>query len=199
MPISFDIEEIREKNDCKIYFETGMWDPRMNISAKKALRCRFDRVYTIELCREWIYFGEQIFKEELESGRLKMMLGDSNHLKDIIMNDESIQKDLREKTMFFFDAHVDNAMIYNAKNQCPLMNEMDVLFSLERKDHVLLFDDVRILKNPRPWGEWGYGEMIFLDEIIKKIHELNPEYVIEYLNGYTENDVLYAYVPLKEI
>ncbi len=25
MPISFDLEAIRKKHDCKIYFETGMW------------------------------------------------------------------------------------------------------------------------------------------------------------------------------
>ena len=36
MPIKFDIEKIRKKYNCLNYFETGLWDPRDNVSSKKA-------------------------------------------------------------------------------------------------------------------------------------------------------------------
>ena len=28
MPIKFDLEALREQHDCKVYFETGLYDPR---------------------------------------------------------------------------------------------------------------------------------------------------------------------------
>jgi hypothetical protein len=38
MPIGFDLEKIRCEYNCSNYFETGLWDPRDDISAKLALR-----------------------------------------------------------------------------------------------------------------------------------------------------------------
>ena len=40
MPINFDLDEIRKKYNCINYFETGLWDPRTNVSCKKALHPR---------------------------------------------------------------------------------------------------------------------------------------------------------------
>ena len=46
MPINFDLENLRQKYDCINYFETGLWDPRSNVSSKQALLSNFNKVYS---------------------------------------------------------------------------------------------------------------------------------------------------------
>ena len=72
MPINFNLEEIRDKYNCKNYFETGLWDPKdKTISFRKALECNFDKISSIEIRKDFIESGNNIFKEYIESGRCK--------------------------------------------------------------------------------------------------------------------------------
>jgi hypothetical protein len=43
MPINFDLDKIRIEHNCCNYFETGLYDPRCNVSSKQALLCGFDK------------------------------------------------------------------------------------------------------------------------------------------------------------
>jgi hypothetical protein len=189
MPIYFDLEALRKEHSCVNYFETGLFDPRTDISSKKALSAGFEKVYSIELRKEWVDLGMEIFKEDIASGRYHLISDDSSNMKDHF--DEAI---LKKKTMFFLDAHVDNADIHNYKRKCPLLDELDAIKSLERKDHVILIDDLRIFSQPFPWGENSYGDIKFLDEIQRKLLEINPEYKFTALRGVIEYDVLVAAV-----
>ena len=100
----------------------------------------------------------------------------------------------KKKAIFFLDAHVDNAKITNYINKCPLFNELEAIGNLEKKDHILLIDDVRIIKSLHPWGETSYGDINFLEKIKEKILSINENYKFEYLDGHIENDVLYCYI-----
>ena len=101
MTIDFDLENIRKRFGCTVYFETGLWDPTSDVSSKKALRGGFDKVYCIELREKWIDLGKQVFKDEIESGRYKLISDDSSNMKNHL--DEVVQTN---KTMFFLYAHV---------------------------------------------------------------------------------------------
>jgi hypothetical protein len=96
--------------------------------------------------------------------------------------------------MFFLDAHVDNNNIHNYKYKCPLFDELESIKSIERKDNVILIDDLRIIKSAFPWGEQSYGDIDFLQQIKEFILSINPEYKFDTLNGYANDDVLIAYV-----
>jgi hypothetical protein len=37
MPVNFNLEELREKHNCKNYFETGLYDPRTDVSMRKVM------------------------------------------------------------------------------------------------------------------------------------------------------------------
>ena len=100
----------------------------------------------------------------------------------------------KDRTMFFLDAHVDNVNIHNYKKKCPLFDELEAIGSLERKDNIILVDDLRIITQPYPWQETSYGNINFLDEIILKIRSINPDYKFTRLDGYVPNDVLLAYL-----
>ena len=187
MPINFDLENLRKQFNCINYFETGLWDPRSDVSSKYALRCGFEKVYCIELRKDWVDLGKEVFNTDILSGRYNLILDDSTNMKKYIT-------DLKNKTMFFLDAHVDNQNIHNYKKRCPLFDELEAIKSIERNDNIILIDDLRIITQPFPWGEFSYGDINFLEQIMKKILEINENYNFSTLNGHVENDVLLAYL-----
>jgi hypothetical protein len=189
MPISFDLESLRTTHNCINYFETGLWDPRDDISSKNALSCGFDKVYCIEIRKDWVNLGNEYFKEYILMGKYNLYLDDSTNMKKYLTTNN-----FNEKTMFFLDAHVDNDNINNYKKRCPLFYELEAIKSLERKDNVILIDDLRIIKNAFPWGETSYGNIDFLQQIKEFILSINEDYKFSTLNGYINDDVLLAYV-----
>lgn len=196
MTIHFDLEKLRKSHDCSNYFETGLWDPRTNVSSKTALSCEFEHVFCIELRDEWIHLGKKIFESEITKNRFHLIHDDSVNMQNHLNNESNRDKFLK-KTVFFLDAHVDNAFIQNYKKKCPLLEELEAIKQLERKDHVILIDDLRIIENSMfsgPWGETSYSNMNMLQKIKEIIISINPKYKFSTLPGHVENDVLFAYV-----
>lgn len=189
MPISFDIEALRATHNCVNYFETGLYDPRENVSIHYANRANFNKIFSLEIREDWVRLATQIFKDEVSTGRITLINDDSNNLGNYLNNDI-----FQHKTIFFFDAHVDNASIHTHINMCPLINELTALQTLHRRDHVILVDDLRILSQPFPWNEKSYGNINFIDKIKALILEVNPAYVFETLDGHVKDDVLLAYI-----
>ena len=189
MPINFDLEKLRKEHACLNYFETGLWDPRDNVSSKIALSSGFEKVYCIEIRKDWVDLGNKIFEKDIVNGRYNLILDDSSNMKNYLNNDM-----FKEKTMFFLDAHVDNNNIHNFKKRCPLFDELEAINSLNRKDNVILIDDLRIINTPFPWGEDSYGNINFLQQIKEKILTINNNYKFSTLNGYINDDVLLAYL-----
>ena len=189
MPISFDLEDLRTKHNCVNYFETGLWDPRTDVSSKLALSCRFDKVYCIEIRNDWVELGKEVFKEDIITGKYNLYLDDSTKMKKYLTTDN-----FKDKTMFFLDAHVDNENIHNYKLRCPLFDELEAIKSIERKDNVILIDDLRIIKDSFPWGERRYGNIDFLQQIKNIILTINKDYKFDTLNGCIHDDILIAYI-----
>jgi hypothetical protein len=189
MPINFDLEEIRKEYNCNNYFETGLWDPRDEVSSKKALSCGFEKVICIEIRSDWVELGFQIFNKEIMEGRYCLIMDDSVNMKKYFNKDV-----LQNRTIFFLDAHVDNLNIKNYKFKCPLFEELEAIKSIERKDNIILIDDLRMIIQPFPWGEDKYGNINFLDKIIEKILEINSNYKFKTLDGFIKDDVLMAYI-----
>lgn len=190
MPIDFDLKKIKEDYQCNNYLETGMWDPRSDsISLRKALNCNFEKIFCIEIRRDFVKKSKQIFREHIKSKKLKIILDDSVNL------DKHLQEDFfKNRTIFFLDAHVDNHNIINFKKLCPCLEELEAIKNLERKDNIILIDDLRIFKDRYPWGEKSYGTINFIEELKRRILEINKEYKFKTLNGHIEDDVLMAYI-----
>ena len=189
MPIHFDLETIRKEHQCHIYLETGLYDPRTDVSARKALGCSFEKVYSMEIRKDWIDIANELWKEEVEKGRLHLIHDDSVHLYRSLQSPE-----FEKKTLFFLDAHVDNDKIKDFTLKCPLLEELKAIKKLTRNDHVILIDDLRYLSQPFPWGETSYGDISFLRQIMSMIWEINPNYQFKTLDGFIKDDVLMCYV-----
>jgi len=189
MPIEFDLERLRKEHDCINYFETGLFDPRYDVSSKQALRCGFNKVYCIEIREDWVELGNQEFEPYIAKGVYNLYLDDSTNMKKYIMAD-----DFTNKTMFFLDAHVDNDNIHNYMKRCPLFDELEAIKFIERKDNLILIDDLRVIKTSFPWGEYSYGDIDFLQQIKETILTINKDYKFSTLKGLIEDDVLLAYI-----
>lgn len=189
MPINFDLEKLRKEHHCLNYFETGLWDPRSDVSSKRALSCGFEKLYCIEIRKDLVSLGLEVFKEEIRKDRYHLILDDSTNMEKYV-NDDTV---FRNKTMFFLDAHVDNINIENYKKRCPLFEELNAIKSINRNDNVILIDDLRLITTDC-WGETSYGNINFLDKIKEQILSINTNYKFATLNGHIENDVLLAYV-----
>lgn len=189
MTITFDIKELKEKHNCVNFFETGLWDARSDVSSKQALRAGFEKVFCIELRDQWIEIGNEVFANEIKDEKYYLYHDDSVNMSKYLNQDH-----FENKTMFFLDAHVDNINIRNYKKICPVIDELLAIKSLSRKDHVILIDDLRLLKQPYPWGERTYGPMNFMEAIKQIILEINPKYKFVTLEGHIADDVLCAYV-----
>jgi len=190
MTIAFDLENIRKQHDCVNYFETGLWDPRTNVSSRQALAANFKKVFCIELRQLWVDLGKDVFKEEITTGRYNLYHDDSSNMRKYLYDNEAFN----EKTLFFLDAHVDNNNIHNYKRRCPLLDELEAIGSLERKNHVIMVDDLRIVNSAFPWGETSYGNIDFLQQIKNKISSINGDYKFDTLDGHVPNDILIAYI-----
>jgi len=191
MPISFDLEELRDQNGCSIYLETGLDDPTRDISCKKALSSSFRKVYTVEIRDDLVNTARSLFRNDIDNGRLNIIHGDSANLESYIVGNP----DFSDKVVFYLDAHIDNSNItQNYIARCPLMFELDAISKLPRNDNVIAIDDVRILRESHPWGETRYGHASYIDMIQQRIKRINPDYQFKYMDGYVPGDVLVAYI-----
>lgn len=184
MPINFDLESIRVKYDCKNYFETGLYDPRSNISSKTALK------YNFEIREDRVNLGKGVFKEEIECGRYNLYLYDSTNMNRYLTNTDAFN----DRTIFFLDAQADNMAIKIFKRRCPLSEELYAIKGLERKDQIIMVDDLRIIKNAYPWGETEFGNIDFLQQTKVIIVSINPDYKISKLDSHIKDDVSIAYI-----
>ena len=92
MPIAFDIEALRTQNNCKHYFETGLWDPiQQDISSWKAVESNFDTVHCIELRKDFVDKGNVLFKEYIDDGKYHLYQDDSTNMKKYL--DSIIKRD----------------------------------------------------------------------------------------------------------
>ena len=162
---------------------------RDNVSSKQALLCGFEKVFCIEIRKDWVELGNNIFKEYIMAGKYNLYLDDSSNMKKYLMTD-----DFKNKTIFFLDAHVDNENIKNYKQKCPLIDELEAIKSIERKDNLILIDDLRIITKSFPWGEQSYGDIDFLQQIKNTILTINKDYKFDLLNGHIQDDILLAYI-----
>lgn len=191
MPISFDLEKLREKHNVSNYFETGLGvATHLDVSSKQALSCNFDKVFSMEIRPHLFKSGLEVYKNEIESGRFNLYLDDSVNMKKYLTSE-----DFKNKTIFFLDAHIDGTDFKDYKVLCPLFYEIEAIKSIDRKDNIILVDDLRIVNGQNPWGEKSYGNVKnFLDEIKKNILTINKDYKFYTLDGHVKDDVLVAYV-----
>jgi len=187
MTLGFDLALVCDNQDCQTYFETGLgYCDVEDVSLKQALRCNFAKCISLEIDPKFIEAGKTVFEKEITDGKCELILGDSAKLSKYLDK-------VNGRCLFFLDAHIQWGMgdACDYVRKCPLLEELEAIKSLERKDHVICIDDLRIITGCK-WGD--HNDVDLLGEIIKKIKEINPDYVFERLDGHVKDDVLFVHI-----
>lgn len=126
---------IKSVGEFDTFVETGTYKGNTTMWAAK----NFDYVYTVE-------FSSKIFEQTSE--RLSQLENVSFHLADSKTFLKELAPKLTTPTVFWLDAHWCSGGSYGEHDQCPLIEELDILADLE--ECVILIDDARLFLAPPP-------------------------------------------------
>lgn len=107
----------------------------------KSMSDKFRKVYTIE--KSDVMFD--IAKENLKDiSNITMLKGDTReHLREILEHNDNI--------IFWLDAHWSGGDTYGEEDECPLIEELEIIFDYSDKNYVILIDDARLFLAPPPY------------------------------------------------
>jgi hypothetical protein len=114
----------------------------------KQMSTLFDSVITIEMTPEI----HQKAKASLEPfANVNAILGDTRSvLHSIISSNDNI--------LFWLDSHWSGGITYGSDDECPLMDELRIIFSSSLRNYVIMIDDARLFLSPPPkphnLGKW---------------------------------------------
>lgn len=115
----------------------------------------FERVYTIENSQEMFDIASVNLKN---IPNIKQLQGDTrDHLQRIISNHDNI--------LYWLDAHWSGGVTYGKEDECPLIDELKIIFNSKNKNQVILIDDARLFLAPPPSPHkkelWPSMKMVF--------------------------------------
>ena len=176
----FITELVKYLNEC--FIETGTFRGDTIDYVNGFNICK--QLYSIEISSEYCKRAVERFKE-LE--HIHIVNGNSRH--DLY----SIIEPINTEMTFWLDGHWSGghkSIGTDPEYKCPILFELEQIRQHHIKSHIIIVDDIRLMDNSH--------FLVTLEEIEKKILEINPEYTIKYYNDeYAENDVLVAYIHKK--
>jgi hypothetical protein len=176
MPAKFDFSKYLTTN----FVETGTYHGNGCINA---IRSGFNNIYSIEILPEIHKIGSDNINKYIDENNInvnvELVVGDS-----IDMLSKLLSK-IDSRCTFWLDGHNVGAGVKG----CPLYEELDAIKEHKIKDHIILIDDLRIIRG----NAWQTRD-IDLETIINKILKINPNYKITYDKGLIEDDILVATV-----
>ena len=150
-----EIEFLKHIMKLDVFVEGGTYKG----GTAKSMGEKFRKIFTIE--KSDIMF--EIAKENLkDTNNITLLKGDTReHLDSIIANNENI--------LFWLDAHWSGGDTYGEEDECPLIEELDIIFKYN-KNYVILIDDARLFLATPPYPH-NFNNWQSLTEIMKAIPE----------------------------
>lgn len=136
--------------ELDVFVEGGTY---MGNTAKK-MSTMFNKVYTIENSSTMYEYS----KKNLSSIKnITQIKGDTrSHLKKLVKENDNL--------LFWLDSHWSGGDTYGEDDECPVLEELEIIFEHD-KNYVILIDDARLFLSPPPIphqiGNWpSYKEII---------------------------------------
>lgn len=176
--INFGIPEkesdiIKEIMGLNIFVEGGTFKG----DTAKSMSNKFLKVFTIEN-------SDKIFNEAKQNlkgiSNITLLKGDTRkHLKEILDNNDNI--------LFWLDAHWSGGDTYGQMDECPLIEELNIIFNFSSRNLAILIDDARLFLAP-PASPHNFRNWPSIKQILNSIPDDWSCIVYE--------DVIYLY-PIK--
>lgn len=144
------LREAVQFHGLRTFVETGTYRGD-TVAAMLAEPRVVDEVYSFELSEELYAAAHARFEGE---GRLYLFCGDSGKWVRHILSDSAIA--VRAPALFWLDAHAGEVGTAGAYGECPLREELRVIFAHSVREHVVYIDDVRL---------FGHGQWPTVDEV----------------------------------
>ncbi len=163
----------------KTFIETGTYDGG---TINKTITCGFDKYYGIEISGMHKDAVQTKFANQIAEKTVNLFYGDSAFLFQEVYEQVKFSP-----SVFWLDSHYDNNSDTKGNLDCTLYHELIIMKSNFHKQSIILIDDLRMFSKV---GTWGAN--ISLPQVIKHLKEINADFVFNFENGYTENDILVA-------
>jgi hypothetical protein len=119
----------------KIFIEGGTYFG----GTAKEMAQYFEHVYTIEKSKKMYLLAQNNLRK---CKNVTLLKGDTReYLNEII--------DKNDNLLFWLDAHWSGGDTYGADDECPLMEELEIIFK-SNKNFIILIDDARLFLSPPP-------------------------------------------------
>ena len=160
---------LNETFNVRYFVETGTFEGGTAHWASQF----FKKVTTIEYSETYFKKAKERFKD---IDNIELVFGDSRNQLPIIL------EKLNEQALFWLDAHWCSLGSYGENDQCPLIQELE-LISQSSHNHFVLIDDARLFMAPPPLPNsmQYYPDLI---EVVNALTNSKPSYVTIY------NDVI---------
>lgn len=124
------IKDYQSKSKYKILVESGTYYGYMIYAQKD----NFKKIYSIELSEQLYKLAANRFKKY---NHINILEGDSGKvLKNILA-------EINEPIIFWLDGHYSAGVTAKGDRNCPILEEIDAIFSGPILPHILLIDDAR--------------------------------------------------------
>lgn len=106
----------------------------------KLLSKNYEKVYTIEKSKEMYEIAE---RNLCKINNVFLRLGDTrDYLKEITNKEDGV--------LFWLDAHWSGSATYGESDECPLIEELQIIFESRLQNYAILIDDARLFMAPPP-------------------------------------------------
>lgn len=184
--INFGVPEketmfLKEKLRLDVFVEGGTYQGG---TAKKMSKF-FRKVITIE---KSVSMFETAQKNLDCIDNITMLKGDTReHLSEILDDNDNI--------LFWLDAHWSGGETYGEEDECPLIDELEIIFRYQR-NYVILIDDARLFLAPPPYPHkyknWPSLKKIF--NILSVNHEIIVFEDVIYIYETSINDTIIPFM-----
>ena len=158
------VKDIAMQYNIGVFVETGTYKANTALWASK----EFDKVYTIE-ADETFYNDAKQKNPSIEN--IEFLHGNSrDKLSEII---SSLQND---NAIIWLDAHWSGSETYGQNDECPLLDELDIILGCN-SGHIILIDDARLFlaPPPKPHNVTVWPSII---EVVCKLRDNNYDAII---------------------
>jgi len=180
MTMKFDVS----KYLTSCFIESGTYHGKGII---RAIKAGFKVVYSIEVLEASKHIAENNLQSYHKDAVINLYLGDSIHILPQIL------ENLTERATFWLDGHGGYDGAGACEKNCPLYEELDAIEKHYIKDHIIMIDDLRIIRNGA-WGTHNVNEA----GIMYRLKKINSDYKFFYEDGAEDRDCLVAVVPNEE-
>jgi hypothetical protein len=149
----------------------------------------FTFIYSVELDMDLAERAKELFEEKTDGTYfVTVYQGDSpTSIANLGRECMELNDGRKEVATFWLDAHASGPLPGGESGGTPVLDELLMIKKYWSPQSTIMIDDVRLFGS----AEWSGYE---LEDALKIIKEINPDYKIVYEDGEVEKDILVAYV-----